>query len=462
MNKNWKKTFLFERESKIYSFSKNPLTRKSLSKHFYMPWSSKDNEQLMYALKEEILSVGSTCVPLVDFDLQPFTMTSAEYESVGTQISEQKETHLILTNHQSIHVCSVKKIIKSNDFITNESTVLPAFKEMSARCEVWLEVDDIYILDVNHIGDTEDLLEQLDQFIHKVQTHNIFQIFKTIKFSEKEFVQHHQIQNRWVDCNRSLTYDYYIRSCELKDNIYQESWDLLSRRTHHDLIISDLNRHKGVFFRDEKKWKFLAESFLSYKNALITELNCVYTRPLVNAIVEYPVLRQAWSDIQGGVINPKINTMIKSMIEGDMTEMTSLLDFLFYIKNAKSFLFTLKNKFTKKIHKEEFLTIENFLNRQESLIESLSFRGLNNKIILIIEIDKWIMETHPKLEDSSKDFVKDCNLKLSHLLSIMASASYADNLFFKLIEEKGSRGIVEKTFEDEVKDLLSIEVKKAA
>ena len=48
----------------------------------------------------------------------------------------------------------------------------------------------------------------------------------------------------------------------------------------------------------------------------------------------------------------------------------------------------------------------------------------------------------------------------------MNSTSYEDNIFFKLVEEKTSKGVIKRSFEDEVKHLkklgeLSI-IKKAA
>jgi hypothetical protein len=457
-----KKTFVFNRESSIYTFSKNPLEVKLDVGHIFMPWKDEVDEELMFKIKEEILTRGNTYIPLLEFNFDKFILSDEQTGMLDHQLANQIETHLVLTNFESIHVCRIKRIINKEMMLNLPGCEIDCLKKISSKGEFWIEVDDLYVLDVNHIGISKDIFNEINSFISNKQTHNIFQTFKSFRVGSLNETFFEIQQNRWVDLNRSLTYDYYIRACELKDNIYQDSWTYLSRRTHHELISSALDRHKGVLFRDLKKWNLLYTSFSSYKKAIITELNNVYIRPLANAIVDSDILKEAWEGIQGGVINPKINGMIKSLIEGDITEVDSLTDFLFYIKNVRSFLFTLKNKFTKKIYKEEFLTIENFLIRQESLIESLTFRGLDKKIKSIIDIDDWINETNNNISESSKDMVKDCNLKLSHLLSIMASASYADNIFFKLIEEKAGRGIVQKSFEDEVKDLLSIELKKAA
>jgi len=83
------------------------------------------------------------------------------------------------------------------------------------------------------------------------------------------------------------------------------------------------------------------------------------------------------------------------------------------------------------------------------------------KLNLIVEIKDWIDQTDDHIENISNEIMKDCNLKLSHLLSIMVSASYQDNIFFRLIEEKVAKGIVQKSYEDVVKSLLNIDVKRS-
>ena len=116
--------------------------------------------------------------------------------------------------------------------------------------------------------------------------------------------------------------------------------------------------------------------------------------------------------------------------------------------------------FAKKIHKEEFLLVENFLIKQEGLIDSFRSRSLKEKVVSIIHIDEWIGRTINQIDLISLDELKDLNLKLSYLLSVMVSASYEDNIFFKLIEEKAAKGKVQRSFEDEVKNLLNLDLKK--
>ena len=129
-------------------------------------------------------------------------------------------------------------------------------------------------------------------------------------------------------------------------------------------------------------------------------------------------------------------------------------------------LFSLKNKFTKKINHKEFLLIENFLCRQESLIESFSCRHLDRKLESLLEIKECIKSLIDNRDKMELNELKDYNLKLTHLLTIMASTHYEDNIFFKLVEEKTSKGVIKRSFEDEVKQLKrfssSFNDKKAA
>ena len=79
-----------------------------------------------------------------------------------------------------------------------------------------------------------------------------------------------------------------------------------------------------------------------------------------------------------------------------------------------------------------------------------------------MHINNWMNKMDQNIEKVSSQTLNNCNLKLSHLMSIMTSASYEDNIFFKLIEEKAARGVSKKSFEDEVKTLLSIDFDESA
>ncbi|MEX1100155.1 MAG: hypothetical protein WEB87_07005, partial [Bacteriovoracaceae bacterium] len=240
------------------------------------------------------------------------------------------------------------------------------------------------------------------------------------------------------------------------------AWNALNRRTQHFLIMAEQARHECVMYRDDEKMQILKESMENYLSAVINELNEVYIRPLINAFAAYPCLKEAWEEMQTGLIHPKMQKIINDLLESESDQVKSIELFLEYLETAKSCLFSLKNRFTKKIGKEEFLLIENFLCRQESLVESFSCRDLDRKLRGILAIKNWLKNIIDQPDRVSLPVLKDHNLKLTHLLTIMCSISYEDNIFFKLVEEKTAKGVVKRSFEDEVKALLKLEELKKA
>lgn len=455
MSSNWKNPQVFKRFSSIFTFSKNPLFKKNENLHIYIPWNPEIESELMFKLKARISNVGSTFIPYMDLDLLPVEFCSEQIAEIEKQIEVGTETHLIMSNFDSIHVFRVTGVHTSRDSISNHHEKILDIFEQKSDYKHFLEVDDVYVLEANHTGDSETVVTNLEELIKQDQTQKIF---LTPLKKELEAAGVHQ---KWVEQGRNVTYDYFIRQCELRDNIYQEMWEYLSRNTQHHLINCELHRNKSVFERGQSKSKLLVESFIAYRNALISELNEVYILPLVDAIEKYECLGEAWNELQANaLINREVTSHIQKILDNKCTMVEDLNDFVFYTMNAKSFFFSLKNMFTKKIHKEEFLLVENFLIKQEGLIDSFCARSLNQKVQSIIQLDIWIEDAMEHLEDISLDELKDLNLKLSYLLSVMASASYQDNIFFKLIEEKVAKGKVQRSFDDEVKNLLNLNLKK--
>ncbi|MBD65682.1 MAG: hypothetical protein CME62_10780 [Halobacteriovoraceae bacterium] len=462
MSHYWHKPRIFERVSNIYTFSQNPLFKKNVDQHFFMPWNEVDEPELMFKLKAQIGDKKYAYFPLFKGHGRPWQVQEESLEQIKKQLESFRETHLIMTNLQSIHVFRVAAIVEYQELADDTTQCFHPFKSKKSKFTHWLKIDDMFVLEANHNNITGTIEDELEKFISSPQTQNIFIPSKKQLSDNYEDEINLADRERWVDTNRNLTYDYFVRSSELKDNIYQESWEYLSRKTQHELITSDLERYSGIFYRDIKKWRHLKHSFDHYLNALYNELNEVYMFPLINAITDYKCLKEAWFDLDDSLVNPRVKAMVRSLLIGERKQVDSLEDFLFYTKSAKSFLFTLKNRFTKKIHKEEFLLVENFLCRQESLVESLICHKIVHKIEAIMHINNWMNKMDQNIEKVSSQTLNNCNLKLSHLMSIMTSASYEDNIFFKLIEEKAARGVSKKSFEDEVKTLLSIDFDESA
>lgn len=438
----WQSPFVFERVSNIYTFSKDPLLKKNVHKHIFLPWNEKFCHEFMFKLKKQIIQNGKCHVPFLQDDLEKSFIEPDLIKELQEQIEAGIETHLIMSNLDSIHIYRLDEIHKSKKLKSG-------IEELDKNSyPIWFELGDMYVHQANHVDEGAGIEAELESLIMDQQTHSLF------------------VPSRWVEMERNLTYDYFIRTCELEENVYQDSWNLISKRTQHSLVRSELARHEGIMLRDEEKIEHLKESFDHYFDAVLNELNEVYIRPLVNAFHRYDCLREAWDELQSGLVHPVITDMINHFINDENSHIEDIQQFLEYQASAKSFLFSLKNKFTKKINNKEFLLIENFLCRQESLIESFSCRQLYRKLESLLEIKACLNELISHQNSIELNTLKDYNLKLTHLLTIMNSTSYEDNIFFKLVEEKTSKGVIKRSFEDEVKHLkklgeLSI-IKKAA
>lgn len=453
----WAKSQVFERISNIYTFSKDPLLQRNARRHIFMPWDDQQVHNLMFKIKKAINDRGECAIPFMEKDLSRAFMSDEVFEEIEKQIQNQVETHLVMSNLDSIHIFRV-------DAVSRECRAQNSIKELEglSKHNVWLTVGDLFVFKANHNQDSSEISYALEELITSQQTQNLFVCAQALELSQGKAEKYNQF-SRWLEMNRNLTYDYFIRSCELQENVYQESWGALNRRTQHFLIMAEQGRHKGIMYRDSEKMQYLKESLECYLSAVINELNEVYIRPLINAFGSYPCLRDAWDETQAGLIHPKMQSIINELLESDRDQVKSIELFLEYVHAAKSLLFSLKKRFTKKIGKEEYLLIENFLCRQESLVESFTCKGLFQKLQSILAIKNWLRDALEKPEKLSSQELKTINLKLTHLLTIMCSTSYEDNIFFKLVEEKTSKGVVKRTFEDEVKALLKLNpLKKSA
>ena len=458
----WARSKVFERISNIYTFSKDPLLQKNIRKHVFIPWDEKAAYNLMFKLKQVIQEKQKCYVPFMESDLSSALLNENIISEISEQIENGVETHLVMSNFDSIHIFRIDKVFATEDIKDKlKKYSLEDFKSEQENYKVWFEVGDLFVYKANHAQNSDEIHQALEDLITSHQTQNLFVTAQTFELSQEKKEVYNQY-SRWLEMNRNLTYDYFIRSCELQDNVYQDAWSVLSRRTQHFLITAEQARHKAFMYRDVEKSQYLKESVESYISSVINELNEVYIRPLINAFENYPCLREAWDEMQSGLVHPKMQAIINDLLESESDQLKSLELFLEYLETAKSFLFSLKNRFVKKIAKEEFLLIENFLCRQESLVESFTCRGLDAKLRSLIAIKNWLKSFLDSPVKISPQELKDLNLKLTHLLSIMCSISYEDNIFFKLVEEKTSKGVIKRSFEDEVKALLKGHTLKVA
>src|SRR5690606_8356655 len=203
----------------------------------------------------------------------------------------------------------------------------------------------------NHSDSREEVIRELEDLKVKKSTHDLFCMLNRFKKKEAEVV-------KWMNLNRELSYDYFIRASDLKENIYAGAWDHLTRLTQHYLVLSDQYRHLGIMNKNNEKIAMLKEAFEQYNFAIISELNEIDIYPICELYCNYNSVREAWDEISS-MTNPKIRTILHNLFEGKESGIHSLNHFLTYFQFAKSFLFSMKTKFAKKIGREEFLIIEN-------------------------------------------------------------------------------------------------------
>ncbi len=459
----WNRPYVFTRSSNIYTFSRNPLPQKNNYSHIYMPWTEEVVHDLLFKVKSEISESGSCVIPFMDCELNRIGLTNEELIQFEKQLSFGVETHLVMSNMDSIHILKVRSVLTSKELKKNKKISKLSIFEDKDQFQFWIEVDDLFVYRVNHSGTAELVESDLEALVNDEQNQNFFVPIQQLNIYDSHKSDDLRAQAlKWTELNRNLTYDYFIRSCELEENIYQDTWKDLSRRTQYCLIMTEQLRHKGILYKDQEKLNFFKDSFESYLSALINELNEVYIGPLNKVYHGYESLQDVWKGLQEGLVHPELRTIMTHLFEHSDNQIATLETFLIYMNNAKTCLFSMKHKYEKKIGKEEYLLMENFLTRQENLIELFLCKKLDKKLESTIEVKNWLQYIMDSKESLSLTEIKDCTLKLSHLLTIMTSASYKDNLFFQLTEQKTLRGVVRKSFEEEVRDLNKLYLKKVA
>ena len=264
--------------------------------------------------------------------------------------------------------------------------------------------------------------------MNNFQAHRLFAPIQKLSINDNDEIQKIEI-SRWLDLGRSVTYDYFIRSCELEDNIYLDYWHDFSKATQHCLITAEQVRHNGIMLRDEQKFLCLRESFENYLSAVMNELGELYIKPFISVFHEYEAMNEAWQEVQENFVNPKIQNIVNELILSEKNYISSIRNFVTYMKNAKSLLFSLKSRFSKKIGREEYLLLENFLSKQENLVDSFLCKNLDQKLYDYWMLRDWFQQVEAELLELDKDCLKNYNLKITHLLSLMSSYSYSDNIF---------------------------------
>src|SRR5690554_1699008 len=108
----WDRSLVFDRVSNIYSFSQDPLLRKKVRKHIYLPWDASVAPDLMFRIKKILNEEGRCYIPFMEKDYSPSFMSDELFGALDSQIENGAETHLIMSNMDSIHILRLDGIEK--------------------------------------------------------------------------------------------------------------------------------------------------------------------------------------------------------------------------------------------------------------------------------------------------------------------------------------------------------------
>ncbi len=420
---------------------------KSFQKDFlvFIPWDQAVESNLMYQLKGQIIQNGRALIPFVNADFSKVLVdASLRSELISHDKESDREIHLVMSNKASIHVFRIRGVLNLDDL--NSEKLLNIFS--GKDYDLIFEVDDVFVLEANHFDDEEKIIERLDEILENGICKNIFK--PTFNF-QINFQDNND--DKWVSKERSLTYEYLVRSRELKNNIFHDDWDILSVKTQHEMISCELKKQKALRLRGQDKWYHLVQAFLNYEKALISELNDIYIFPILRSLSHFESLAEAWKISSNCYTNRGDTEIIYDLFEGKRSEVNSIDEFIEFVQSAKSVYYGLKKQFTKKIYKEEFLIVENFLAHQEGLVDSFNCKKISERLKLITEIKQWIniINSNAQLSCSNQN---EINLKLSHFLSILVSTNADENIFYHLIAEKIGRAVYKCSLKDQVKFLI--------
>jgi hypothetical protein len=419
--------------------------------HLYVPWDHKKINDLMFQYKNILNEHGSCYIPYMSVgkSKDQIKLDPDSVEALKQQLESGVETHLYMSNLDSIHVWKVVGIKTLDEDMQKERIVK---KLQSAPAIWWIEVDDLFVYRANHLGEASEVMDELEKLTSPIKRPHIFSSIKPHKISLDD-INIEQPSKKWIEVNRNLTYDYFIRHCDLQDNIYQESWEVLGQVTRHCLVNSEQARQQAVLYKSHEKLNFLRESYESYLSAVLNELNNIYVLPFAGLLQKYPCLQEAWGEVREQSMNPRLKELLNGLMQTEDPYINSLADFLVYIREVKSTLFSLKTKFERKIGKEEYLYIESFLGGHAHLVDAFLCKHLDSKVEDLIDLKDWFLDLLQHADSIPIQLMKDCSLKMTHLLSLISSTNYEDNIIFKLIEEKIGKTVARKHFSEEIQNL---------
>lgn len=446
MSSKWLSPFVFKKESQDFSFSQYNQNNIITEYHIYSPWQLETNPELLFQVKKEISENGHCEIELNKLCPYKLEISEETLEKIQYQIEKNIETQLVLSNLESAHLYRIKNI----NFDRKNPKVI---------------VDDVFILSAHEERGASEVEKTLESFIEGCEKENIFgghapRLYKVqqgeARSEYKEF--------KWSLKRRNLTYDYFIESKELQENVYQDLWKSLTKASQHELIVSGLLYHESLFLAHPDKWQKLEDSFKTFQNAVYVELNDLYIDKLCRAINMSESLMGAWRKYKEQNPTQEFTTILDELVEGERELIKTFNEFSIYIGGIKNFLFYLKQHFSKNLVNEESLYIENFIGAINHIVEPYRLCEIMQLLEIYNKVNCWINEVRGTGDDFSVDATtqRECNLKLSGVLNAISSNDIDQNLILKLGREKSSSHTPKPTLEGQVKSLFNIDLKKAA
>lgn len=420
--------------------------KKSTEKyHLYRPWSTSIDDELMFKVKKQIQVTDECFIPLTNIKGKNHPLPQQELKSIECQLRRGHETQLIMFNGHVIHILKIKSIMNKSDYKGN---LLDSFKRLDFQQGV--VVSDFYVYFVNHMKDKSIAFRQLKDFIYAHKETPVFQ---------REGLNCEAL-NKWKLEQRAFTYDYFVRSNELKDYIYKENWENLSLMARHQLVQVEMCRHEYISLKGFKQWQWHLKSMEFFSQAFLSELAATYIYPLRQIAREFPFFDSVVQDLIAQNPEDDFRFLLERIFLGNGPEFSNLDDFFCFIKHAKFFLYGVNSKISKAFHKEEFLWVENFLNYYQGLCESLLTQKLIQKMQMLVDCQNWFFIQNDRMDNLNLNEHEALNLKAGQLIKLMSSPDPEDNLFFLILEIKTEKSLSRKSIEDEVHNLLNDDLEK--
>src|SRR5690606_13691349 len=129
----------------------NRLEGKNLEKyaHLYLPWEDRGVPDLMFQFKKILRQKGRCLIPIMFKNLDPTILPESSYHFLKEQLSRGIETHLYMSNFNSIHTFRVRNIFYTEE-VEETNSFTPEIIEEKGFYQ-WVEVDDLFVFNTSHL-----------------------------------------------------------------------------------------------------------------------------------------------------------------------------------------------------------------------------------------------------------------------------------------------------------------------